>query len=69
MREVAGRGEAVSADLAPEFLEIRKETLFVVDVHPNALGQKLIAQEIYRQLLPQLEATSEGQKAPSSSTE
>jgi len=69
VREVAGREEVVLADLAPEFLEIRKETLFVDDVHPNALGQELIAQEIYRQLLPQLEATSEGQKVPSSSTE
>ncbi|MEE3331726.1 MAG: tetratricopeptide repeat protein, partial [Myxococcota bacterium] len=68
VRDVAVDEDVLLADLAPEFLEIREETLFVDDVHPNALGQELIAEEIYRQLLPQLEAERPGRKPADSRT-
>lgn len=56
VRDVARREDAPLADLAHEFLRIRREPLYVDDVHPNATGQRLIAEEVYGQLAPVLDA-------------
>ena len=44
------------ADLSPEFLRIRRKPLYVDDLHPNADGQRLIAEAIARQIGLQLDA-------------
>lgn len=56
LRESAAANGVLLADLAPEFLRARRESLYIDDLHPDARGQRLIAEEIYHQLTPLLDA-------------
>jgi lysophospholipase L1-like esterase len=38
-------------DLTPEFTALRKEPLYVDDMHPNALGHEIVARRLYEDLV------------------
>ncbi len=43
---VAAQTKSKLVDLTPEFTELRKGTLYVDDMHPNAAGHEIIARRL-----------------------
>ena len=49
---VAAATKTKVVDLTPEFTELRKGTLYVDDMHPNAAGHEIIAWRLFEELRP-----------------
>jgi lysophospholipase L1-like esterase len=51
VRRVAQERGVSLVDLTPEFTALRKEPLYVDDMHPNALGHEIVARRLYEDLV------------------
>lgn len=51
VRRVAQQSGVSLVDLTPEFTELRKEPLYVDDMHPNTMGHEIIAQRLSAELV------------------
>ena len=52
VRWVSEEAKVRLVDLTPEFTQLRKGTLYVDDMHPNAEGQAIIARRLFEELRP-----------------
>jgi lysophospholipase L1-like esterase len=51
VRRVAEERGVTLVDLTPEFTALRKEPLYVDDMHPNVLGHEIVARRLYEDLV------------------
>jgi lysophospholipase L1-like esterase len=53
VRQFTEQKEAPLVDLTAEFIEMRTESLYVDDLHPNSLGNEIIAHAIFAKMQEQ----------------
>lgn len=51
VRQVAAERRVLLVDLTPEFTKLRRDTLYVDDMHPNVAGHDLVARRLYEELV------------------
>jgi predicted Zn-dependent protease len=51
VRQVAAARAVTLVDLTPEFTALRREPLYLDDMHPNRLGHEIIARRLHEELV------------------